>query len=74
MMVASYFLGNKHYPVNYDLKRILGYLTLSITLYLLSRGISTQFVAFNLLINNTLVVAFIAVIWKFEKNNLRRLT
>jgi O-antigen/teichoic acid export membrane protein len=74
MMVASYFLGNKHYPVNYDLKRILGYLTLSITLYLLSRGIKTNFVVLNLLINNILVVAFIAVIWKFEKTNLRRLT
>jgi O-antigen/teichoic acid export membrane protein len=74
MMVASYFLGNKHYPVNYDLKRILGYLTLSITLYFLSKGIKTDFEVFNLLINNILVVAFIAVIWKFEKTNLRRLT
>jgi O-antigen/teichoic acid export membrane protein len=74
MMVASYFLGNKHYPVNYDLKRILGYLTLSITLYFLSRVIKTDFVLFNLLINNILLVAFIAVIWKFEKTNLRRLT
>jgi O-antigen/teichoic acid export membrane protein len=74
MMIASYFLGNKHYPVNYDLKRILGYLTLSITLYFLSRVIKTDFVLFNLLINNILVVAFIAVIWKLEKTNLRRLT
>jgi O-antigen/teichoic acid export membrane protein len=74
MMVASYFLGNKHYPVDYDLKRILGYLTLSITLYLLSRVIKTNFVVLNLLINNILVVAFIAVIWKFEKTNLKRLT
>ncbi len=74
MMVASYFLGNKHYPVNYDLKRILGYLTLSITLYLLSKGLKTNYSTFNLFINNMLVVAFIAVIWKFEKTNLRRLT
>lgn len=74
MMVASYFLGNKHYPVNYDLKRILGYLTLSITLYLLSKGLKTDYSTFNLFINNILVVAFIAVIWKFEKTNLRRLT
>lgn len=74
MMIASYFLGNKHYPVNYDLKRIFGYLTLSITLYFLSKGIKTDFEVLNLLINNILVVAFIAVIWKFEKTNLRRLT
>jgi O-antigen/teichoic acid export membrane protein len=74
MMIASYFIGNKHYPVNYDVKRILGYLTLSITLYFTSRWIKTDSVFINLFINNTLVLAFIAVIWKFEKTNLRRLT
>ncbi|HSH65412.1 MAG TPA: polysaccharide biosynthesis C-terminal domain-containing protein, partial [Bacteroidia bacterium] len=74
MMIASYFIGNKHYPVNYDVKRILGYLTLSITLYFISRWIKTDSVIINLFINNMLVLAFIAVIWKFEKTNLRRLT
>ena len=74
MMIASYFIGNKHYPVNYDIKRILGYLTLSITLYLISRWIKTDSVTINLFMNNTLVLAFIAVIWKLEKTNLRRLT
>ena len=74
MMVASYFIGNKHYPVNYDVKRILSYLTLSITLYLLSRWIKTDSIVLNLFVNNMLVLGFIAVIWKFEKTNLKRLT
>lgn len=74
MMVASYFIGNKHYPVNYDVKRILGYLTLSITLYLISRWLKTDSIVINLFINNAFVLAFIAVIWKLEKTNLRRLT
>lgn len=74
MMVASYFLGNKHYPVNYDLKRIFGYLTLSITLYLLSKWIKTDSSSINLFINNGLLVAFIAFIWRLEKNEIRRLT
>ncbi|HRG38464.1 MAG TPA: oligosaccharide flippase family protein [Bacteroidia bacterium] len=73
MMVASYFLGNKHYPVNYDIKRILGYLTLSITLYLFSILIKTNHSVLNLFMNNVLVVVFIAVIWRFEKTNLRKL-
>ena len=73
MMVASYFLGNKHYPVNYDVKRILGYLTLSITLYLFSMLIKTNHSILNLFMNNILVVVFIAVIWRFEKTNLRKL-
>jgi len=73
MMIASYFLGNKHYPVNYDIKRILGYLTLSITLYLFSTWIKTSYWQFNLFMNNLLVLGFIAVIWRFEKTNLRKL-
>jgi O-antigen/teichoic acid export membrane protein len=73
MMVLSYFLGNKHYPVNYDIKRILGYLTLSITLYLFSNWIKTSYTTLNLFMNNILVLVFIAVIWRFEKTNLRKL-
>jgi O-antigen/teichoic acid export membrane protein len=74
MMIASYFLGNKHYPVNYDVKRILGYLTLSITLYLISKWIKTDYSLVNLCMNNLLVIAFIAIIWRFEKSNIKRLT
>lgn len=74
MMVASYLLGNKHYPVNYDVKRILGYLTLSITLYLISKWIQTGYNLFNLFINNLFVIAFVMIVWKYEKSNLRRLT
>jgi O-antigen/teichoic acid export membrane protein len=71
MTVASYFMGNKHYPVNYDLKRILGYLALSVTLYALSIFIKTDSIAIKLVINNLFVIAFVAVVWKFEKHNFR---
>jgi O-antigen/teichoic acid export membrane protein len=30
MMSISYYLGNKYYPIPYDLKKIGGYLSLSI--------------------------------------------
>lgn len=73
MMIASYFLGNKHYPVNYDLKRILGYLGLSLTLYFISLLIRTESTSVNLLINNLLFVAFVFTIWKLEKNKFRQL-
>lgn len=32
MMLISYYLGNKYYPIPYDMKKILGYLGLSIVL------------------------------------------
>lgn len=74
MMVASYFLGNKHYPVNYDLKRILGYLGLSLALYFVSRLIKTDSTVVNLFVNNILLLSFVLTAWMLEKNNLKRLT
>ena len=70
MMVLSYFWGNKHFPVNYDLKRILGYLGLSLTLYFVSTLITTESVKINLLLNNLMLVGFALVIWKLEGKNL----
>ena len=35
MALASYLLGQRYYPVNYDLKRILGYTSVGVLLYLL---------------------------------------
>jgi O-antigen/teichoic acid export membrane protein len=70
MMIASYFLGNKHYIVDYDLKRILGYLGLSVTLYAVSRFIQTEIVAINLIIDNSLLIGFIMIVWMFEGKKL----
>ncbi len=71
MMVASYFWGNKHYPVNYDLKRILGYLGLSLALHCISVFIKTDSIRFNLFLNNLMLLGFMFVVWKLEKNNIK---
>ncbi len=73
MMVVSYFLGNKHYPVNYDLKRIFAYLGLSLTLYFISVFIKTGSGAINLILNNLLLIGFVLFTWKMEKTNFRKL-
>ncbi|MCX6295175.1 MAG: oligosaccharide flippase family protein [Bacteroidetes bacterium] len=73
MMVVSYFLGNKHYPVNYDLKRILGYLGLSLTLYFIGTWIKTGSGSINLILHNFILIGFIVVAWKMEKNNFKKL-
>lgn len=74
MMVVSYFLGNKHYPVNYDLKRIFAYLGLSLTLYFIARFVQTESAGINLTINNLFLIGFMVFAWKMEKNNFRKLT
>ena len=66
MMIISYLWGNKHFPVNYDLKRILGYLGLSVTLYFISNFIKTESSIINLLLNNFFLLGFVAVVWRIE--------
>lgn len=73
MMILSYFWGNKHYPVNYDLKRIFGYLGLSLTLYFISLLVKTDNITISLVINNLLLAGFVIIIWKFEGANLKSL-
>ncbi len=70
MMVASYFLGNKHYNVNYDLKRVLGYIALSVFLYFISTFIHTNSSVINLVLNNFILISFCLVVWKFESKKL----
>jgi O-antigen/teichoic acid export membrane protein len=73
MMIVSYFWGNKHYPVNYDLKRILGYLGLSVTLYFITVFFKTESSIINLFFNNLILLIFIAIVWKLEKKGLKLL-
>lgn len=35
MMIASYLMGQKHFPVPYDVKRIIGYILFAVVIYLL---------------------------------------
>jgi O-antigen/teichoic acid export membrane protein len=73
MMVVSYLIGNKHYPVNYDLKRFLGYVTLSLILYTLSSLIPIRSDMVDFVLNNMFVIFFLIVVFLFERKNLSRL-
>ncbi len=74
MMVASYFLGNKYYPVKYELGKILGYIFLALSLYFVSGFILTLLKANSLviilLINNFLVLFFVIIAYFSEKRNI----
>ena len=67
MMVISYVLGQKYYPIPYNLKRILMYLISSVGLVILSFWIFHR----NIYIGNALLLAFIASIIYVEKDQLK---
>src|SRR6201991_2212872 len=66
IMVISYILGQRHYPIPYNLKRISVYLVTSLILVFLSFYVFNR----NVYIGNILLAAFIAGIVFFEKNEV----
>ena len=68
MMILSYLLGQKHYPVPYNLKQILGYLFIAVALSIVA--LSTKA---NYYINTIIVLVFLGLIVLFEKKEIKRL-
>ena len=54
MMLVSYFIGNKHYHVNYDVKRIVAYIGLSLLLFGISQYINFDSDVLGITIKNLL--------------------
>ncbi|WP_242203373.1 oligosaccharide flippase family protein [Aestuariivivens insulae] len=69
MMGLSYFYGRKYYPIPYNMKKILGYLGLSIGLSVLS---FYQFRA-NYIIGISMLIVFLGIVFFSEKNQIKQL-
>lgn len=70
MMIASYLMGRKINPIEYDLKRIFLYVAIAGALYGLSFVVVTPYYWLNIAIKTILLVAYIVVVIKREKINL----
>jgi len=68
MMIASYVLGQKFYPVPYSLKSILGYLLVAIILSVIALNTNA-----NYYINTMLVLVFLGLVVFLEKNEIKQL-
>ena len=66
MMSISYFLGNKYYPIPYDMEKIGGYLGLSILFSI----ISFYFFRENYFVGITLLIGFMYFIYHNEKETI----
>jgi O-antigen/teichoic acid export membrane protein len=67
MMVISYILGQKYYPIPYNLKRVIGYLIVSMIMVVLSFWVFDR----NIFIGNALLLIFAAGVYYFEKDQLK---
>lgn len=58
-MVISYFLGQRHYPIPYNLKKFIFYISLALALFFLSPYIKVDNFTVNLFIQNSLLLMFV---------------
>jgi len=69
IMIISYVLGQKYYPIPYNLKKMGSYLTASLVLVYLSFWVFER----NIYIGNGLLLLFVVGIFLLEKNEVKRL-
>ncbi|GGI22817.1 oligosaccharide flippase family protein [Pedobacter mendelii] len=69
MMVLSYILGQKYYPIPYNLKRILIYLIISTIIVFSSFFLFDR----NIYIGNGMLIVFVVAIAYFEKGDLMKM-
>ena len=63
-MILSYFVGQKKYPINYDLKGIGKYVIITMALYKISEGLPFESIYTLLTIRTCLLLAFVSYILK----------
>ncbi len=67
MMIISYYFGQKHMPIRYNLKSIGIYTTLALSLYAISFFIHTPYALLNISLKTALLLIFLVY---FIKNDL----
>ena len=67
MMILSYLIGQRYFPVKYNLRKFAGYLSLSVFLYVISTVVKPELFAVSVMFHTFLLMIFAAVVYINEK-------
>lgn len=67
MMTASYLIGAKKYPIDYNIKRIMLYVVAAAVAYAVAAVASTPWTALNYTVRATILAAYIGLVIRTEK-------
>lgn len=76
MTAACWWWGRKYYPVDYDFKKIGGYILLALGLYFMSEvfiEIAEPGQLLKLSFNSVLLILFVLITWSLERKSFRQL-
>jgi len=71
MMIASYFIGMKYYLINYQIGKIIAYISLSIVLVLINHFVKIEDVIFRFLVSTFLLSIFILTVYITERKDFK---
>jgi O-antigen/teichoic acid export membrane protein len=74
MVIFSYYLSRKYYPIPYEWKSILLYLLTGVAIYLISVFIAPSSLGIRILLNTLYIIIFVCFVLKREKIDLRKIT
>jgi hypothetical protein len=70
MMILSYLIGQKFFPVKYNLLKFAGYLGLSVLLYAISSIIKPELSVLRIGFHTILLLIFLGIVYLVEKPSI----
>ena len=67
MVAVSYLVGQKLYPIDYEIKRITSYIALAVTLYVVARVLEGDNRVLNITLDTGLLFVFFAAVQKKDR-------
>jgi len=71
-MVISYFLGQKHYPIPYNVKKFVLYLGVAVLFYFIGSRIHFERYFVQFILQNTLLIIYVFFIFKLERHSFSK--
>ena len=73
MVIFSYYLSRKYFPIPYEWKTIIMYFVTGILIYLLSVYVAPARLGYRIVLNTVYIIAFIVFVLKRENISLQKL-
>lgn len=68
MMIASYFIGQKHFPINYPIKQISLYFLIALGIYFISIKTNNLEIITKYTVNSFLLISYVLGVYFIDKN------
>lgn len=67
-MVASYLLGQKYYPIKYNIRKFGLYFGFALMLFFIAKAIAIEDGILQFFVNNSLILVFVLLVYAMEKS------